>query len=392
KGKFINTGYGVALRNGLVIFQFSISIVLIICTLIVNQQMNYMTGNSLGYNKDQTIIINRTNVLAEHSNTFKEELRALPGVSTVSNASAYPGDDNYFGISWRVPGATEPMTGRGIMADDQYQTTFNLELKQGRFFSKEYGTDSLALVLNEAAVKELGLKDPLGANLVTPEEFLNGPNQHQYLYHVVGVVKDYNYQSLHLPITPLVFTNTSRFNDVTFSGAVRLKPGNIQEEIKAVEATWNKFVKDMPFTFEFLDQTIARQYIAEIRTQKVFTFFSGLAIFIACIGLFGLASYTCQQRMKEISVRKVLGASSTRIVTLLSKNFIRLVLIASMISFPVAWYLMHRWLQDFSYRIIVGWWNFALAGLLSLGIALITLSFQTIKAGLGSPITALRSE
>ncbi|MEP7323704.1 MAG: ABC transporter permease [Saprospiraceae bacterium] len=392
KGKFINTGYGVALRNGLVVFQFSISIVLIICTLIVNQQMNYMTGNSLGYNKDQTIIINRTDVLAGHSKTFKEELRALPGVTKVSNGSAYPGDDNYFGISWRVPGATEPMTGRGIMADDQYQATFNLELKQGRFFSKEYGTDSLALVLNEAAVKELGLKDPLGANLVTPEDFLNGPNQQQYLYHVVGVVKDYNYQSLHLPITPLVFTNTSRFNDVTFSGAVRLKPGNIPETIKAVETTWNKFVKDHPFTFEFLDQTIARQYIAEVRTQKVFTFFSGLAIFIACIGLFGLAAYTCQQRMKEISVRKVLGASSTRIVTLLSKNFIRLVLIASMISFPVAWYLMHRWLQDFSYRITVGWWNFALAGLLSLGIALITLSFQTIRAGLGNPITALRSE
>lgn len=392
KGKFANTGQGMSLRNGLVVFQFAISIILIICTLIVNQQMNYMTGNSLGYNKDLTIIIKRTDVLAEHTKAFKDELRSLPIVANVSSASAFPGDDNYFGLSWRVMGATHPMTGRGIFTDDQYLSAFNLQLKEGRYFSKEYGTDSLAVVLNESAVKELGLTPAIGATLTSDEEFLNGPNNQKYLYHVIGVVQDYNYQSLHLPITPLVFTSSAKFNDVTFSGAVKLRPGDINESLKAIEATWNQFVKDRPFAYEFLDQTIARQYESEVKTQKVFTFFSGLAIFIACIGLFGLAAYTCQQRMREISVRKVLGATSTGIVTLLSKNFIRLVLVASLVSFPIAWYLMHRWLQDFTYRIQISWVSFALAAGLSLSVALITLSFQTIKASLSNPVRILRSE
>jgi putative ABC transport system permease protein len=392
KGKFTNNAQGLALRNGLVIFQFAASIILIICTLVVNQQMNYMTGNTLGYNKDLTIIIKRTDILAEHTKAFKDELKGLPVVESFTSGSAYPGDDNYFGISWRVQGATQPMTGRGIMTDDQYLATFNLQLKEGRYFSKEYSTDSLAVVLNESAVKELGLTSAIGTILTSDEQFLNGPDTKQYLYHVVGVVRDYNYQSLHLPITPLVFTNTSRFHDVTFNGAVKLKPGNVHVALKAVENKWNQFIKERPFAYEFLDQTIARQYASEIRTQKVFTFFASLAIFIACIGLFGLAAYTCQQRMREISVRKVLGASNTGIVTLLSRNFIRLVIIASVISFPCAWYIMHSWLQDFSYRISIGWWNFAIAGILSLGIALITLSFQTIRASQANPIKTLRSE
>lgn len=392
KGRFNSTIQGLMLRNGLVIFQFAISVILIICTLIVNQQMNYMTGNTLGYNKEQTIVIKRTDVLGERSRTFKNELAAMPSVQSVSGASAFPGDNNYFGISWRLPGAPEPMTGRGIITDEKYQSCFELDLKEGRYFSNEFGTDSLALVLNEAAVRELGLKNPLGTTLHCEEPFLNAPNGDKYPYQIIGVIKDYNYQSLHQPIVPLVFTSASKFNDISFQTAVKLKKGNLSQSIHEIEKKWSQFVTQRRMEYEFLDQTISRQYDAEVKTQRIFTFFAGLAIFIACIGLFGLAAYACQQRVKELSVRKVLGASTSGLITLLSKNFIKLIVIALFIAFPIAWFLMQRWLQDFTYRVQISWTNFALAAGLSLAIALFTLSFQTVKASLANPVKSLRSE
>ena len=392
KGKFNSTAQGLMLRNGLVVFQFAISVILIICTLIVNQQMNYMTGNSLGYNKEQTIIIKRTDLLGDRTKTFKNELSTLPSVQSVSGASAFPGDNNYFGISWRLPGSAEPMTGRGIITDEKYQSCFDLELKEGRYFSNEYGTDSLALVLNEAAVKELGLKNPVGTTLTSEEPFLNAPGGDKYRYQIVGVIKDYNYQSLHQPIVPLIFTNASRFNEVSFQTAVKLKQGNLKEAIGQIEKKWSQFVTDRGMEYEFLDQTISRQYDAEMKTQRIFTFFAGLAIFIACIGLFGLAAFACQQRMKELSVRKVLGASTSGLITLLSENFIKLILLSLVIAFPMAWYLMHRWLQGFTYRVQISWTSFALAAGISLAIAFVTLSFQTVRASLANPIKSLRRE
>jgi len=392
KGKFNSSSTGLTLRHGLVVFQFAISIILIICTLMVNRQMKYMTSNDLGYHKDHTIIIQRTDLLADKTLAFRTALRNISGVVNISGASAYPGDENYFGVTWREVGKKEPMTGRGVIADDQYQPTFELELKEGRFFSREFGTDSLAIVLNEAAVRELGLKQPLGARLITESEFLNGPNNQPYEYHVVGVLKDYNYQSLHLPIVPLVFTNTVRFRDVMFSGAVRMHPTNTEATLKAIETKWKEFIKDHPFQYVFLDQTIARQYEAETQTQRIFTFFSSLAIFIACIGLFGLAAYATQQRMKEIGVRKVLGATSGSIVTLLSKEFVKLILLAILIAFPIAWYGMRQWLQGFTYRVELSWWIFAIAASGSLVIALLTLSVQAIKAGRTNPVRTLRME
>lgn len=392
KGKFNNSAAGLNLRHGLVVFQFATSIILIICTLIVNRQMEYMTSNELGYHKDHTIVIQRTDLLDDQTLAFRSALKSIPGVVNVSGASAYPGDNNYFGVSWREVGKREPMTGRGVIVDEQYQSTFDLDLKEGRFFSKDFISDSLAVVLNEAAVKELGLQQPIGARLTTESDFLNGPDNQIYEYHVVGVLKDYNYQSLHLPITPLVFTSSARFRDVTFSGAVRLHPTHSEATLKAIEKKWNEFVKDHPFNYEFLDQTIARQYASETQTQRIFTFFSSLAIFIACIGLFGLAAYATQQRMKEIGVRKVLGATSGSIVTLLSKEFVKLILIAILIAFPIAWFSMRQWLQGFTYRVDLSWWIFALAALGSLLIALLTLSVQTLKAGWTNPTISLRSE
>lgn len=392
KGKFKSTGYGRALRNGLVVFQFSISVILIICTIVVNSQMNFMTGNALGFAKDHTILIQGTARLANSTQAFRNEILKIPGVEAVAGGTSFPGIPNYFGISWRQPNNPEPMTGRGVIVDEQYATTLGLQLKEGRFFSKEFGRDSLSVVLNEKAVEELGLKNPIGAQLTTPEGFLNGRDGTTQTYTVVGVVKNFHYQSLHSTINPLVFTDAVRFNNVSPISAVRIKADRFNDALKSLEQQWNRFVADRAFQYEFLDKTVEAQYQEEATTQKVFSFFSSLAIFIACIGLLGLAAYATQQRMREISIRKVLGASISGIVLMLSKDFAKLVLIASIIAFPVAWWAMHSWLQEFAYRVDLSWWIFGVAAGSSLVVALITISFQAFKAAISNPVKTLRSE
>ncbi len=392
KGKFVNTGFGTRMRSALVVFQFSISIILIVCTIIVNHQMMYMTGNNLGYNKDQVIILNRTDLLKDHTKAFNESLVSSALVKKVSGSSAFPTNGNFFGTSWRKPGDDHPMTGKGIITDDQYASTFELQQSSGRYFSKEFSTDSLALVLNEAAVRELNLQDPLGASLTSEDAFLNGPKGQPYTYHVVGVVKDFNYESLHSKITPLIFINATLFKGQVPFEAIKLQKGSINDGIQFVQKVWGQYVPDRPFTFDFLDKNIALQYDVEIKLQRIFNFFSFAAILIACLGLLGLASYACQQRMKEISIRKVLGASSSGIMTLLSIKFIKSIIIAILIAFPAAWVIMHYWLQSFSYRVLISPLSFIIAAGLSLGLAVVTLSFQTIRAAWTNPIKSLRAE
>jgi putative ABC transport system permease protein len=392
KGKFKSSNYGLALRNGLVVFQFSISVILIICTIIVNSQMRFMTSEKLGFNKEHTIIIERTDLLNDNTRAFKNEVMKIPGVENISGASSLPGVSNYFGVSWQQKGSTEPMTGRGIITDEAHAATLGLQVKEGRFFSKDFSTDSLGIVLNEKAVLELGLKKPIGAQLTTPDGLFNGRDGSQYMYTVIGVVKDFHYQSLHNPITPLVFTNSSRFNDVMFLTAVRIKADNFNAAITALETKWKEFVKDRPFQFNYLDKTVAEQYLAEATTQKIFSFFSSLAIFIACIGLLGLAAYATQQRMREISIRKVLGASSGNIVLMLSGDFLKLVIVAALIAFPVAWWSMYKWLQEFAYRVDIGWQAFVAAGFAAVIVALLTISFQAFRAAVTSPVKTLRSD
>ncbi|MBS1577904.1 MAG: ABC transporter permease [Bacteroidetes bacterium] len=393
KGKFKSGSYGLALRNGLVVFQFAISVILIVCTIVVNTQMNFMTnGNQLGFDKSNTIIIERADLLNDKTKSFKTEVKRIQGVEEVTSTSALPGQENYFGVRWAVMGNKEPMTGRGIITDEQYQQLLDLQMKEGRFFSKDFPTDSLAVVLNEKAVAELGLKNPIGTRLTSPEDFYNGRNGEQYIYTVIGVLKDFHYQSLHQAITPLLFTSSARFNDQMGLAAVKIKASNFKSSVEAIEAKWKEFVKDRPFHYTFLDKIVEQQYLAEQTTQKIFTFFSSLAIFIACIGLLGLAAYSTQQRTREIGIRKVLGASAGTIVKMLSVDFLKLVLIAALIAFPLAWWAMHTWLQDFAYRVNIGWWVFAIAGVLSVVIALATISFQAIKAAMANPVKSLRTE
>jgi putative ABC transport system permease protein len=392
KGRFKSNRYGLALRNGLVIFQFAISVMLIISTIVVNRQMNYMLGNKLGFKKDHVIVLERTDMVENQLPAFKNELLTISGVESASGTSTMPGNQNFFGTTWQEVGSKAPMTGRGMVVDEDFSKTLGLEIKEGRFFSKDFSTDTLSVVLNERAVKELGLKTAIGSRLTSPDDIYNAPDGSPYVYNVVGVVKDFHYHSLHEPISPLVMINSKKFGGRSGLVALRIKGDNFKKAISDIGTTWKKFVKEKPFNYYFLDKSLADQYQAEQTTQRIFTIFSGLAIFIACIGLLGLAAYATQQRTREISIRKVLGASEGSIVTMLSKDFLKLVLVSSAIAFPIAWWGMNKWLQDFAYRTNVGWWIFIVAGVAALLIALFTVSSQALKAAFTNPIKNLRTE
>lgn len=392
KGKFKSNKYGMVLRNSLVVFQFAVSVILIICTVIVSRQMQYMLGDKLGFKKDHIIEIQRADLLDKQTQAFKNELASIQGVENVSGSTSFPGQGNFFGITWQAVGSKEPMTGRSVVVDEQYAAVLNLQLKEGRFFQKEFGSDSISVVLNEKAVEELALKQPIGARLTTTEQNFNGRDGSPYTYTVVGVLKDFHFQSLHQKITPLVFTNASKFGGVSPVLAVRIKADNFKTTLAAIEKSWKTFVPDRPFHFDFMDRTLADQYLSEQTVQRIFSVFAILAIFIACIGLLGLAAYATQLRMREISIRKVLGASAGNITGMLSKDFLRLVAIAAIVAFPLAWWGMHSWLQNFAYRTDMSWWIFLIAAVAAAFIALATISFQAVKAALTNPVKNLRSE
>jgi len=393
KGKFKSSKYGTVLRNSLVVFQFAISIILIICTIIVNRQMGYMLGDKLGFRKDHIIEIQRSDLAGDKTRAFRNELAGIAGVENVSGVSSMPGNEGFFGVTWQPVGTRASMTGKGIIADDQFAGTLGLEMKEGRFFSRSFGTDSLAVVLNEKAVAALGLKDPvIGTRLTTTDGFLSPKPDSPYIYTVVGVVKDFHFQTLHQAIAPLVFTSTVRLNEVTGITSVRIKGDDFATAIKSIERSWHNFVPEKPFHYTFLDQNLAAQYKAEQTVQRVFTVFSVLAIFIACIGLLGLAAYATQQRIREISIRKVLGASGGNIIGMLSKDFLKLVTLSAIVAFPLAWLAMHSWLQGFAYRVGISWWIFVLAWVISLVISMLTISFQAIRAARANPVQTLRSE
>jgi putative ABC transport system permease protein len=392
KGRFNAKAEGLWLRNALVVFQFAISVVLIISTIVVNRQMNYVMGNQLGFSKDHIVVIERADLIGEQTEAFKNAMLSIPGVQEVSRNSALPGQFNFFGITFGVRNNVERTTARGLLIDENYASLLGLELKEGRFFSKAFGTDTLGVVLNERAVADLGLNNPIGARLVSPEPEFNNPDGSQAEYTVIGVVKDFHFQSLHQKIAPLIFNNAAKFGPASAQIAVKIKAADLDRSIAGIESNWNKFVKNRPFHYRFLDQTLADQYRSERTMQKLFTIFSALAIFIACIGLLGLAAYATQQRIREISVRKILGASTGNIVGMLSRDFLKLVLVATVIAFPLAWWAMHTWLQNFAYRSTLSGWIFVMAAGISIVVALFTISFQAIKAALTNPVRTLRNE
>jgi putative ABC transport system permease protein len=373
------------LRNILVIFQFTISIFLIIGTLVVFQQLKFFQKKNLGFEKEQVLVVNNPGSLGNNLTPFKETLQGYSSIIDVSGSNTLPGK-SFSNWGFGAEGVDEGFTLNTCVCDYDFLETMKMELAQGRFFSKEFGSDSHAAVLNQKTVELLGWDDPIGKKI-------NNWAKERGNFVVVGVVKDYHYESLHQEIRPMaLFLSGGYFKDVEQYISVRLNTKDVSGSVRFVENAWNEFVKGMPFEYSFLDEDYNKLYINERQTRKLFTIFSFLAIFIACLGLFGLSSFTTDQKTKEIGIRKVLGASVLRVVTILNKNFIRWVLIANIIAWPIAYFIMNKWLQNFAYRMSMGLGIFILAAALSLAIALLTVSYQTARAAAANPADSLRYE
>ncbi len=400
KGRFKSNKIGIALRNGLVIFQFAISVILIICTLVVNRQMQYMLGDALGFNKDHIVRMDgiwqlRTmksgDTVRDGRQAFVDELLKIPGVDEVTESELPGNDESGGGGTWVSLNNNTSRTQKVMQVDYKYLNLLGLQLKEGRFFSKELATDSLSMVMNESAAEDFQLKNPIGARMISKEGFLNSTNgKEQNVFTIVGVVKDFHFQSLHKKIAPLIFLNSNKFGWGNIG--VLIKGDHFKTTMATMEKTWKRFDAKDDFRFSFLDQNIATLYKSEQTEQTLFTIFSLLAIVIACIGLLGLASYSTLQRTKEISIRKVLGAMPGDIMMILSQDFLKLIVIASLIAFPIAWWAMHKWLQNFSYRLDTSWWIFLSGGLIAAVIAMLTISYQAIKAAFSNPVKSLKTE
>ncbi len=369
------------LRQGLVVVQFCISIGLITGTLVVHHQLQFMQSQRLGFDKEHVLLIHRAGALGKQHVAFRNRLHAHPMIAGAAAAQNLPGqnfDSTVF--TPEQPANYESTSLTYAWVDEQYAEVLKLKIVAGRNFSKAFATDSSAFLINQAAANALGWNEPLGKRLGMGD-FYQGP--------VIGVVEDFHFESFHHEVKPILFM-FNRWAPSYF--AVRLRPGNVAEGIAEIQKLWKEFVPNTPLQYSFLDQDYQKLYDGEQRVAQIFIAFSVLAIAIACLGLFGLASFMAEQRTKEIGVRKVLGATVSGIVGLLSKDFVKLVLVAFAVATPLAYFAMQRWLQDFAYRIDIGWSVFALAGGIALGIALLTVSYQALKAALANPVEALRYE
>ncbi|HEX5153757.1 MAG TPA: ABC transporter permease [Parafilimonas sp.] len=387
---FKNNFGNLFIRNGLVVFQFTVSIALIVCTIIVFQQLKYTQNKDMGLNKESVVEIANTKRLENNEKAFRQELTKQIGVMNASSSTSVPTQggfqDDY------TPEQTEtdkPLISdlaiTSFMADENFIPTLKIQMLQGRNFSKAFN-DSASVILNETAAKQIGWKQPVG-------KYLDYPGNDQK-FKVIGVVKDFNISSLHDVVEPFaLFNNAANTYTVNSSFiSVRLQPGNINAYLNNIEDTWKKFAPNTPFDYSFLDEEFDALYRSEQRMGKVFGIFTFLSIFVACLGLFGLSIFTAERRKKEIGIRKVLGASVQSVVGLLSKDFLKLVMISAIIAFPLAWFAMNKWLEDFAYRITISWLVFIIAAAGALLIALITISFQSIKAAIANPVKSLRTE
>ena len=381
-----NSKGGSWIRNILVIFQFSISIFLIIGTLTVYNQLRYLQTKQLGFNKEQILIINNPGTLAgERIETFKEILRTQTAVSQVSGSNFLPGQ-SFSNIGFGAEDVAENFTLNIGVVDYNYAQTLELELVEGRFFDRDFKSDSVAAILNEKAVEILGWEDPLGKKI-------NNWSQERGNFMVVGVVKDFHYESLHQDVRPMaLFLSGGYYTRTESNISVRLYTTDMPSVITMIEAEWQKEASGMPFEYSFLDEDYNKLYINEQQTSKIFTIFSVLAIFIACLGLFGLASFITDQKTKEIGLRKVLGASVGRLIQMLNAIFVKWVVVASIIAWPLAWLAMDNWLQNFAYRINQAWWMFVIAAILALVISILVVSLQTVRAALRNPTDSLKYE
>jgi putative ABC transport system permease protein len=389
KGKLNSGTSRNTIRSGLVIFQFATSIVLIIATITVYQQLNYIQNRKIGFNKEQVLIVDNTGYLNQNATAYKNEIMKLPGVINGTFAGFLPvsgssrNDMTYSKES--VLTTTNTLNMQTWSIDHDYIETMGMEIVKGRNFLKSFGTDSAAIIINETTASLLGYDNPLGKKIY---RLRDDQGTEVFGYTVIGVVRNFNFESMKQKIGPLCFV----LNESPWSTAFRVTPQHAKDVVAQAEEIWKEMSTGMPFSYRFLDDSFNKMYLAEQRIGKVAIVFAVLAILIACLGLFGLATYMAEQRTKEIGVRKVLGASVNNIIVMLSADFLKLVVVAAVIAFPLAWWSMNNWLQDFAYRINLGWWIFAVAGILAVLIALFTISFQATKAALRNPVRSLRTE
>ena len=377
---------GLSLRSTLVVIQFSISFILIVGTTVVYQQLKYIQNTKLGYDKDQVLVLQETWRLGKNETILRDQLLQDTRVAnaTVSGyLPAGPSNSNNFMV-YPDDNTSQFFKTLQYEVDEHYVPTLGMKMVAGRNFSKDFGTDSTGIILNETAAKAFGWgAKALGHTITRPDN-----EGRKATYRVIGIVKDFHFRSLHERIGPLVMTLGKN------SGLLiaRVKTKNVAGLLTSLEKQWARFGVEAPLEYSFLDQNFNATYQAEQKIGRILGIFAGLTIFVACLGLFGLATFVAEQRTKEIGVRKVLGASVPGIITLLSTDFLKPVLVAILIASPIAWYAMRTWLQDFEYRIDLSWWMFASAGVLAITIALLTVSFQSIKAALMNPVKSLRSE
>jgi putative ABC transport system permease protein len=387
-----------SLRKVLVVTQFTISIALIIGTIIVIQQTNFIQNAKLGLDKDHVLMINDIGYLERSERAkIKNDLLQMPQVKKVAATDGIVGGQNWTNIL-RVKGTQNGQLVNFLTVDQDYLDALNIKIKEGRGFSSQFLSDTMnngapgtkernagGIILNETAVKDLKIPSPVIGQQIA----WDNDNDTTWYLKVVGVVKDFHFTSMKNEIKPFAFIWQPR-RQAYFT--VKLGGNNLNATIAKIRNTWSQNVSSRPFQYFFLDETYSQLYQSEINFKKIFFYITFIAIFIACLGLFGLSSFITEQRTKEIGIRKVLGASVSGIVGMLSKDFVKLVLIAAFIAFPLAWWAMHKWLQDFVYRISIGWWVFIAAAVIALLIALITISSQAIKAAIANPVKSLRTE
>jgi putative ABC transport system permease protein len=391
KGKFSNSLAAVSLRKGLVIFQFAISIVLIISSIIIAKQMSFVRSKDLGFAQEQQIVIPlRTSTSKNIYSALKDELSKNPNIISTGASSYYPGIFNPSDISFYKEGLTAESARRVYLnnVDESLLQTLEIESITGRLFSKEFPADTAnKILLNEEAVKQLQFKSNQGAIGKTIAFDWKGEHLR---WQIIGVVKDFHFKDLHLPIEPFGFFLGKNYN---FNYVIaHARKTDMHSVLKQIESSWHKLNPNEPFEFSFLDQDFQKNYQAENRLLTIVGDFTLIAIFISCLGLFGLATFSAEQRIKEIGVRKVLGASVSNIVTLMSKDFLKLVMVSILLASPIAWYIMNKWLNDFEYKIDIEWWVFVVTGVLAVTIAFVTISYQAISAAIANPVKSLRTE
>ena len=369
-------------RKGLVVFQFMLSIILIIGTIVVSRQVDYIQHTNLGYDRENLVYIPLEGDLTGKYELFKNQAMQMPGIKSVTRMTDNPTqiENGTGGVQWegKDPNLAIDFTHSALGYD--YMKTMHVQMVQGRDFSKDFATDSAGYILNESALKIIGYKDPVGKPITFWEK--KGT--------IIGIVKDFHFNSLHTKIRPLVLRLGE---DVGWGSAlVRTAPGKTKEALAGLEKICKTLNQKFPFTYKFSDEEYAKLYKSEQLVGQLANYFAFLAIFISCLGLLGLVLFTAEQRTKEFGIRKVLGASPGSLFYLLSKEFLQLVLVALIIASPLAWIAMNNWLQNYEYRIHISWWMFVIAGLLAILIALTTVSFQAIRAAVANPVKSLRTE